>query len=1645
MSAKPTLPRVDTPQPPLYELCTTFPTSPTPEIPRDQYLDTFERVIAGPVDLLLLEGDVGIGKTTLLSQFARRHPRTAISSFVTQMPRYGFDPATLRRDYVSQLLSVLYPKQSFPHKDEGDGVLQTLIQKLKRRHASRSIYFLLDGLTDISDPIMRREVARFLPIGQGFPVIISGEQKLLPTELRDNTRVRATQAVNFSLTEVQQYLAGLGLSDASSKTVYLECGRGTPAHVAAARRCIVAGIDIDRMSGHVIRDLFDYEWEQVVTNDFSSHLLGLITHARHQLTAYTLSQILSVTEDHIRQVVAQLPFLVFQTDSSCVTFVSRTFADFASEKLSRTKSEVLDSIVNYLRKLENEDASGATDPLPEYYRESGRLEEVISFLSPKYFSDILKRSESLIPLRRQIEVGLEAASELRQDAQLVQFGLECSAIREIEGSLVSRSEIEALVATEQIPEALALAAACPLREDRFHLLAVVARCAKERGVVTSREITDQIRYLFDQLDPTQLGEKAIDIAADLYAGFPDLAVDLVEQSASAGGSENELDIAYLRLSIAASMRQLGSDGGQDDLELIRARIKNSRLRGFTGALSSRVEAAEEIISEAGRLGTTSDRLFFIRRWLADNSERADSIDVAEYGLGALIESTAYSPNIRVLRELSTPLLYASDGDRVRSLVRSIEVQSSIIDDRGPTEEVVRLQLNLSVAESRFDFEACASRLVEVCLKVDALADLATKSSCLARCLVALRSVDNAGEIERREGLTSLCKEELEKAISSLLADTAQQVEVTSGIIGALASFDVDRALAVATSLNTAARREQALLIAIDAILENEPDTSGLRSVYGACARLRTPEGLDHVTAAIAEYLTQRHSAHDKALIESTFELFGDLFFSVSDSIERCRVLCLLYGLTETGDYKGVSGFRDRLPEMIKTAIDELEPGTSRIDAGFRVARSIADHHPEDAKIYLTDAESMRKNTTLSSSSAEWTSQACLRLAIRAFAGQLGHGFDAKDDIARIRSRIENLSSTFLRANLWGELAMHLYLQEHSDDGDRIVSEQVIPLLSSMPDGPIRQDTIIAIAPALYKNQRTTKSIYFECLSAPQLDSALMACAVFILEQHIPSDPYENDDTGYSISYTDAINVVELASKIKQDGLVYSLIVALADTLSSHGSSTRFSEQQLTDIVLKIRELSNEQFPDQDNIWHDGYIIATDAQILRVERQSGQCWDELIGRARRIPNRSDRAYVLATIAQVLPPRESGRRDEIFDEAIQETNTIPCSYDRLSRLSDLADMMVRKSKTLARKCLRSAMSAFRHTADEADQKVFRRVIDTAFKIDADFAASLVSMADDDPARKVARRDLGRRLETLQSRQAIIDGPMAWNDAREEDFDVSYSAWLALGSLNSGRAHPAALDRLRPALQAAGGYPLRRAYPIIAWVIENAVRLLGGTAKSRAAMREVYEGAMRATELAEVAGASASVAVRSDTLLLSASMSQESLFVEVGQRDHAVEFIQQWLSRAAEEYVYICDQYFGPEEADLLKVIQSVVPGVEVAVLTSRHRQKKNNDKSLLEAYRSGWQSISDQRPPMVEIVVVGLESSDLSPMHDRCILTKGGGISLGTSWNYLGVRQDTTISVLSEGEFSGYFQRMTQFIREKRPVHGMERLSYETVRL
>ena len=72
-------------------------------------------------------------------------------------------------------------------------------------------------------------------------------------------------------------------------------------------------------------------------------------------------------------------------------------------------------------------------------------------------------------------------------------------------------------------------------------------------------------------------------------------------------------------------------------------------------------------------------------------------------------------------------------------------------------------------------------------------------------------------------------------------------------------------------------------------------------------------------------------------------------------MERCRVLCLLYGMVERGVLQVTEETRVDLSKRLKDSLEDLEPGWRRIDGGFRVARSLSEWLPAVAQEYLGKA------------------------------------------------------------------------------------------------------------------------------------------------------------------------------------------------------------------------------------------------------------------------------------------------------------------------------------------------------------------------------------------------------------------------------------------------------------------------------------------------------------------------------------------------------------------------------------------------------------------------------------------------------------------------------------------------------------------
>jgi hypothetical protein len=273
---------------------------------------------------------------------------------------------------------------------------------------------------------------------------------------------------------------------------------------------------------------------------------------------------------------------------------------------------------------------------------------------------------------------------------------------------------------------------------------------------------------------------------------------------------------------------------------------------------------------------------------------------------------------------------------------------------------------------------------------------------------------------------------------------------------------------------------------------------------------------------------------------------------------------------------------------------------------------------------------------------------------------------------------------------------------------------------------------------------------------------------------------------------------------------------------------------------------------------------------------------------------------------------------------------------------------------------------------------------------------------------------------------------------------AAWMSLGVLNANRCEALKPAQLRSAVKIAAALPVDEGYPILAWVIGHVVAKFSETEGSaKAYIRPAFEATLLACQMSVRMTARASGA-STTTLpdIVHRAAASGTLFVKAGERERALKYLADWLERA-QEYVKVCDPYFGLDDMELLRLVLAANPRLRVQVLTSaKHLKSEGIDESYKKAFRHFWKTrISEQEPPETEVVVVGTESSDAFPIHDRWWFTNGGGLRIGTSFKSIGGGKDSEISVLDEEEKRINESVVDRYLGRIERLHQGQRIEYD----
>lgn len=1620
-----------------------FPTLLPPQIERSSALSTIGALFASEdYEVVGLTGREGIGKTTVLAQFAMQHPRDAISIFIRGTSRPAYDPYTINFDICSQLHWLVHEREL---KEEPDALLRRKLLTAARSRKNRPVlYFVVDGLEEIPDYDAddRKTIIRdLLPFGmQPFRFLISGDPKKLGIHT-DPSRTQIMPLFHFTEDESRRYLNDLGLSEEETERL-CEASEGFPGKLAAFRRLMSRGVTLSRLAGKDRRALEDLEL--AATQDLTEEqklALAIITYDQDERSLAAISEISGVDAAVIADMLQRLSVLVERKGR--IGFIHESFRVAGAQRMVSYRDAAFDRLISFL--LREPDSEAALLSVPQQLVSAGRYEQLLDFLTRERMERLFFRKRSAAEVKRLADIGVQAARKTRRLPALLQFALADSAAQDLNSCGSTRSEVSALCSLGHYYVAREVAYSAVTREERIRLLAMIAG-RKRLDSIEDRVLIEEITQLANDIDFASLGSHALEIAADLIDIHPELSIQIIDQAAPSEGNRGPLARALTTIA-TDRIKHAAATGGIDEKtpnadHHHQSPASDRGIEAFLRALTGRYRQlpTDDFLTDCEAVQEPANRLFLIQHWTSANARRHDAIRVVEMGLELAAQSLDDATPL-LYRRLLRPLPYTAEAERAQKVIAQA---ASTLDSLrlAPTTEFVRAMMTIAHAEARYDFDRARARVVEIRHSVDAIPEPSDKASSLAWMLNVIRRITTAYPGSGLEQIEKEVERKLVDWVDVLLAGTADHQKTVRPIINALAATRLDLAAVISGRLNTANRCEEALADAIEAAIDNRLEHVTLSQLLSFIDTLSTPE------VRYRKILSLVNFVYDEA---AQFE-------AQTDDV-RALIARLLEGGSEPVDWTGfvtaaraaaVMNERQLLEDALGallTSWSSLEVGWQKVSAAFEIASALSEVVPDDALTYL---EFGKRERTPFAVTDEQTSDVLLdltRLLIRAFGGVIATKHDLPEDRDRVLTVIATSSTVSDRIYLLADLAIEFENSKRGDDARVLVKTELRRLLDALAkSNPAEyQVALVHAAPALYRTHSSACLEMVDALPPGRRDSAIVHIVNFILH-HVRC--YESSAISRFDTEPDADDirdVLDLLARVSDERVILAYISLATEAVKQ---TDRLTPAQRADVERRIRELSAAKYPAPGGIQHEGYTIAADIYAMSCRSARDQRpneWQQLIDRVRKIPNTADQAFLMTILAEHIPIKQSFDRirHPLIEDFFATAAKIPTAIDRASHLIGFAEAMGEIRKDDARRALQLTADALAAHPDTT--KLLDTMIATAYNFDGPFAKSLAARMKD-----VAHQDLTtvrrQQLEALELASGFAKGqvPEA-TDAELSPSKLSMyltAAKTIYGHLLSGRIKSIPDAALPPLLSVAATSPLSITTSLYRLVLENLIRTRRRSAEGSRELRGIFDAVLSSVQFACRLMTASALHVH-DQRTTAMPLTKRMMAVRIGDQQRAASFIREWFLDSGGNYVKVIDPYIGPRELAWLKEILDGERKTELFVVGSlRPRGHSEHSES---AFREAWERVPYYGAEIgANVILVGNRNGEL-PFHDRFIVTAGSGLQLGGSLNRLGGPKTINILALDEVTAEDSERAIDAYIRRQDLESQGEMLTYLTFKL
>lgn len=1588
--------------------------------------------------IVFLEGDADSGKTSICQEFCFENITNAVSIFFNPLNKIDYNVEYFLENVISQLRIYVDSQNNTSTSSGNIGIeeFQRLLFKIRKKTKKENLYFVIDGLDDNTkeNNLLLKKIIEILPLGDAnISLLISAQQKefLKKNENLQKLETRSQSLLGFSEQQVSNFFAfdNIPISQDQIEKI-IKITDGYPGKLQVCKKLSFT-VPIEEIIENEFKKLIEIQCKKInIADNNINVLLSILALKDNLFTKIDLTKILEVDDLTFQEIIDNTPILEIRDEY--VLFQSINYKGFFKNILRQNLKKVDDLLINFLSSSET---INSKLQLSELYAENRQWGNVVSIIDESFLANAISTTESLKKVNNSIGLAHQASIESKNTADLFKFSVQGSIINDFENTQNLDSEIRARLAINDVAGAINLAESTLLRINRLKLLSSIAKTEKEINNNVDEDLINTIINLYKTVDFTDAGEKIYDIVANLMYVIPHLALELIESSSSTSEEHDINEWIIAKLSVASiKSENSGSVEEKESNEKLIEKIESNNSKKISKAVSFLVGNydAGKVLEEVQKISDSKEKLKLLRIWLSNNKQNTENIElVIEKALDELISSSSESIlSLESLKDITYQLPYIKKISTKERLYQRFIKLDKEIKEIGLDKDRYVYELNLFHALFTMYKDKSIVKLSSILNNASKIDDSLIKIEVFCEIYNKLIKISSPSFSKSK----SYIKDVITKLNIDLLQNAANHHNISKQYLKTLSSVDIDFCTELISYFNTQTNRDKARIHCLSHYLDNNLKHITLEKLDLIKLNFETNHYLNYFYLNILDRFSESKGLHF-TIINYSLKFIEEIEKSTLSFSNKIFCFVQLYKIVSKNEE--IKYHKNRfLKSKIEECWEKVDEYWDKVNIGFFVCAELSEIDKAFSINIFKKSDKLKNESWISSEETSKTYIYSISIVLKSFIGLNILGVNTHSHYKNLETLIDRIPSEAERLELWTEVGFNLLLENKLELAQKIYNNHVLLLLQGVILKPEAFSSCVRALVLTHHYNPNLAIDYINEIDNLTRNEVYDSICEFYVTRKNPYEIYEGEILHSNCTYNDILKALPVLEKITKDVFIYSVITSIQKAITDKNSSVILTQKK--EIARRLSEIISKKLPDVENIKHNGYKIICEVKIALINRDNSN-WKNLYDESQTIPNFSDRIFVKANLLEHIPFDRAKmiNKSTLFDEIVEDLKNLNNNYEYIERINEISEIMYDAGKTKWKKIVEDAFSVTNKIGKEnISYRYQKALIDTIFRLDSDFAKELLNSIENKNSMK--NEYLKDYYMSLEIAKKIKNNQTIEQKETENSRVILKGVVNTLAAFNSGKTSIRKPDEMNKYLNLTYKLPLKECLALYHYYFANCNKHTppkNSESKYGDFLLKLFEDSIKSTNLIEIIATNR----KKNSASINFDEFSSNLPLKPGNREEAIKFIQEWVNDEVEDFLVFADPYFEAKDIEFAKLLkQAGKDDITLEILTHKFIEQEDIERE--------WKRVSVENIPYINITFCNIQNENKCPFHDRWLITKNGGLRIGTSFNSMGISRDSEISTITNIDADNIYQTILRgYVERTKREHNFQKLSYKSYSL